>query len=43
MAVSYVADACHLKEPPCQIQTQYNLKPGSYLGYILVAMATELP
>ena len=28
MAVSYVADVCHLKEPPCQIQTQYNLNQG---------------
>ena len=43
MVVSYVADACHLNEPPCQIQTQYKLKPETYWGYTLVAMTTELP
>ena len=30
IAMSYVADAYYLYEPPCQIQTQYNLKPWSY-------------
>ena len=38
----YVADACHLKKPPCQIQTQYNLNQGVIESYTLVAMATAL-
>ena len=42
MAMSNVVFACPLKEPPCQIQTQYNLKPASYCGYTSVAMATKL-
>ena len=35
----YMADAYRLKEPPCQIWSQYDLKQRSYWGFTLVATA----
>ena len=40
IAARYIPDAYCAKESPYQIQTQYDLKQRSNLGFIIVAMAT---